>query len=506
MKNWLNIPLLDLILIKKGRKPQKLSNKLFEGSLPYLDVAAIEKNQITQYTNSDSFDVAEPNDIFVLRTGGRNGLILKGKNGIIGSTLFCLRPIIIESKYLYYYLKFKEFDYSDTRDLRTTFWKMKIPLPSISEQKQIVSVLDSTFEKLVHLHEQLEKIPRLLERYRQSVLEQAISGELTEDWREKNNIDFNWSEHLLKEIASIVDPQPNHRTPPKQENGIPYIGMGDIKNGKIDFDNARKVNMNVLNEQKKRFHLREGDIIFGKIGTIGRPALVNENTTFSLSANTILIQTNKALCSSAFLFYYLDSFSVKEYLLQSSSSSPRPFLSIQKARSIKVILPSLPEQTEIVIRVEMLLKRANEVGIKYHEAMRFINKLQQSISVKAFSGAFSVEHTDDEPLSILLEQIKIEKIKMEKEHKALQREHAIIKKNMAKQIQVIKSIVDLLKEAPNQTMTVEEVWRETVYYHSKEVELFYEELIELKKQGKITYEFNDASKTYTNLILLQNAN
>ena len=104
-KHWKKVPLRELVIIQKGTKPRNLRSKRFDNSVHYLDIEAIEKGHIKQYADLYSSVIATEGDIFVLRTGGRNGLILKGKNGAVGSTLFCLTPILIEKKYLYYYLK-----------------------------------------------------------------------------------------------------------------------------------------------------------------------------------------------------------------------------------------------------------------------------------------------------------------------------------------------------------------------------------------------------------------
>lgn len=41
--------------------------------------------------------------------------------------------------------------------------------------------------------------------------------------------------HQVGEIANLVDPQPSHRTPPIDEDGIPYVSIKDCdyKTGKI---------------------------------------------------------------------------------------------------------------------------------------------------------------------------------------------------------------------------------------------------------------------------------
>src|SRR5690606_19347072 len=59
-----------------------------------------------------------------------------------------------------------------------------IPLPPTSEQKRIVSRIDELFSRIDEGERALEQVSKLVERYRQSLLKAAVTGELTRDWRE----------------------------------------------------------------------------------------------------------------------------------------------------------------------------------------------------------------------------------------------------------------------------------------------------------------------------------
>jgi type I restriction enzyme S subunit len=61
--------------------------------------------------------------------------------------------------------------------------KCKFPLAPEREQKRIVSKLDELFSRIDEGERALEQVSKLVERYRQSVLKAAVTGELTRDWR-----------------------------------------------------------------------------------------------------------------------------------------------------------------------------------------------------------------------------------------------------------------------------------------------------------------------------------
>ena len=143
--------------LRKGRIPKNLSeNKI---GLPYLDIEALDKGIIRRYSDDLTSPQATSNDILVVCDGSRSGLVLKGKVGIIGSTLSIIdTPDFIQ---LYVTLIFRQ----SYERLNSTMKGAAIPhldiqrlilevigLPPISEQHRIVAKVD----ELMALCDQLE--------------------------------------------------------------------------------------------------------------------------------------------------------------------------------------------------------------------------------------------------------------------------------------------------------------------------------------------------------------
>ncbi len=75
-------------------------------------------------------------------------------------------------------------------------------------------------------------------------------------------------------------------------------------NDNVDYKKCRKVSNTVLAEHNRRYTLRDGDIIFGKTGTIGEPKRLKAWAIITISANVILIQPHD---TSDFVFLVLNS-------------------------------------------------------------------------------------------------------------------------------------------------------------------------------------------------------
>jgi len=78
---------------------------------------------------------------------------------------------------------------------------------------------------------------------------------------------------------------------------------------------------------------------------------------------------------------------------------------------IEFPLPPLPEQQEIVRRVEALFKVAAQIEERYKKAKAYVDKLTQSILAKAFRGELVPQDPNDELASVLLERIREERAK-----------------------------------------------------------------------------------------------
>ena len=82
-------------------------------------------------------------------------------------------------------------------------------------------------------------------------------------------------------------------------------------------------------------------------------------------------------------------------------------------RQLKITLPPLLEQQEIVRRVEALFALTDQIEAHYTKAKAYVDKLTQSILAKAFRGELVPQDPNDEPASVLLERIKREHPKRE---------------------------------------------------------------------------------------------
>jgi type I restriction enzyme S subunit len=108
------------------------------------------------------------------------------------------------SEWLYYWLTTVDFTkYSHGANMPSLplakVKKIEIPVPQITQQKQIVEEIEKQFSRLDKTIADLKRVKANLKRYKASVLQAAVTGKLTEAWR-KQNPDVEPASKLLERI------------------------------------------------------------------------------------------------------------------------------------------------------------------------------------------------------------------------------------------------------------------------------------------------------------------
>lgn len=227
---------------------------------------------------------------------------------------------------------------------------MKIRIPKdINHQRKLAGVL-----KL--LTESIEQTEALIEKYslvKAGMMRDLFTRGLTPDGKLRPPreeapdlyketaigwIPKDWSTYPLDSVSDVIDPQPDHRTPPEQDEGIPYIGIGDFdKAGELKLGSCRKVIVAAFQKQRLRFKTQAGDVIFGKIGTIGQPKSLPIGD-YALSANVILIKPNE---HADYLRFTLDSSAFLKQISDITNTTSQPALGIETVRALTICMPTM---------------------------------------------------------------------------------------------------------------------------------------------------------------------
>ncbi len=185
--------------------------------------------------------------------------------------------------------------------------EITIAFPPLAEQQQIAAKLDELLAQVDILKTRLDTIPKILKRFRQSVLASAVSGKLTSDWRETSAFSskFTWDSKTIVDVCLVIT-DGEHITPPITSEGIPLLSAKDIRDGYIDFSNSKYVSEAFAEQSWKRCNPLHGDcLIVSRGATVGRISPVNVATQFCLMGSVILLRPNLNLITSGFLRFFV---------------------------------------------------------------------------------------------------------------------------------------------------------------------------------------------------------
>lgn len=245
-------------------------------------------------------------------------------------------------KYIFYWLntlpsELIEGDHK--RQWISNFFNKKIPIPcpdntekSLKIQTKIVRILDTFTELISELISELAARKKQYNYYRDQLLS-FKDGEV--EWK------------TLGEVAKIqrgASPRPIAKYIVDDENGIPWIKIGDTSTGSKYVDRtAQKI---TFEGAKKSRILKKGDFIISNSMSFGRPYILNIDG--AIHDGWASISDFENILNSDYLYHYLSSNSVQNYWISKINSGSVSNLNADIIKTLPVPVPSFSEQARIV--------------------------------------------------------------------------------------------------------------------------------------------------------------
>lgn len=158
-----------------------------------------------------------------------------------------------------------------------------------------------------------------------------------------------WEQRKLKELANIIDPHPSHRAPEATENGIPFIGIGDVNElGEIDYSTVRIVDEHIYEEHHRRYDLSIPSLGIGRVASLGKVIrLRNDIGKFAVSPTMSILQVLSGT-DIDYLYACMNSPQFQKQFAAESNGSTRQSVGIQDLRELEIAIPStLEEQNRV---------------------------------------------------------------------------------------------------------------------------------------------------------------
>lgn len=389
-EGWGNSKLLDLCDIKTGKVDANHHSN--DGIYPFF-TCALEPLKSKTY----SFD----DELIILPGNGANVGTVFYYNGKIEAyqRTYVLHKIQANPKFIYFHLLYlwkertakKQFGSATNYIRMSNFEEYSLPLPPLPEQQYLSKKLTALLDEVAQTKQRLDTIPALLKQFRQSVLADAVSGRLTEEWRENKEYELIDKLTFPKGwMKSTLGKEFNYGSCKKKS-------PDEILNQEwvLELEDIEKDNSNILNKitnatrqaKSTKNVFKKGDVLYGKLRPYLNKIVIADGDGVC-TTEIIPISSNERICNQ-YLFYWLKSPYFFNYVNEITYGVNMPRLGTQDGKKAIIVFPPKEEQTQIVQKVETYFALADEIETQVNAALENVNLLTQSILAKAFSGELS---------------------------------------------------------------------------------------------------------------------
>lgn len=369
------IELGTLLKIEKGKKPLSQSTEYCDGMLPYVDIQAFEKGEVSSYTDGEKCLLCEDGDILIVCDGSRSGLVGKAIKGYVGSTLAKISAEGLLNEYLYYFVQGKyallntNKKGTGTPHLKVELLKaQKLIVPSLEKQKEIVLRIEELLSQLDDGVETLNKTKEQLKVYRQAVLKESFS---------KINKRVILEQITDSRLGKMLDKEKN--------TGIPRKYLRNVNVRWLKFDLSDLLEMKIEESEVKKYTVEKNDLVICEGGEPGRCAVWEEDEPMFYQKALHRVRFIDG-SNPRFYMYYLWFAAQTGCLRPYFTGTGIKHLTGQSLSKVPVPIADRSIQDRIVLNIEERMSTCEFIENTIDNALQQADALRQSILKKAFKG------------------------------------------------------------------------------------------------------------------------
>ena len=391
--HWDKSVLLPLRTALRPRK-EKVDRKQF----PFADLqpitihfdGSIDKREVDKkrgYTMDLYF--ARPGDIVVAKIDLKNGavgIVPDWENVVLTNHFAIYEPdhtnllpeyfhLLIQSNFFKSYLWRNKVGAEGRKEVKLNFFEdIKIPLPSLETQRAIISrwqeaqrAVAQAEEKIIELEKGIEKqffadlglkLPTLSQNLKVFVARWQDFERWSVSYNQAilSSVDISQGKYHFSDLGSVLS-LVQYGTSEKaneKQSGIPVLRINNIKNSALDISDLKHI---PLQERvKTNLLLKDGDILIirtsGSRGLVGTCAVFHEQEEFVFASYLIRLRTDNMKANPDYVAWLINSQIGRQQVNALSRQIMQNNINSQELRSLKLPLPPLPAQQEIMAHVE----------------------------------------------------------------------------------------------------------------------------------------------------------
>lgn len=307
------------------------------------------------------------------------------------------------------------------------FLNHELTLPKIEDQRKMVKKYESSYIKLKNIKNEIKTQNQIAIKLKQSILQEAIQGKLTKDWRDKNpnveparellerikaekeqlvadkkikkekslsviaeekipfDIPDSWVWCRFSETSKISrggSPRPIGSYITSKKNGINWIKIGDTKS---DNKYIKKTSQKIKPEgMKKSRFVEPGDFLLTNSMSFGKPFIMK--TSGCIHDGWLLIRYDKKILKQDYLYYMLSSRYIYSSFKASTKGAVVKNLNIDSVKSTIIPIPPIEEQKMISEKIKTLMQKCDQLEKEIKKSEANAEMLMQSVLKEAFDN------------------------------------------------------------------------------------------------------------------------
>jgi len=397
-QGWVTKKMGDVLTIERGGSPRPIEKYITDSPdglnwIKISDATASDKyiyetkQKITKdglhktrlvtegdFILSNSMSFGRP---YILKTTGciHDGWLVLKQNG----------NKIFDTEFLYYLLSspfvFNQFNSkaagSTVRNLNIALVSsVMVPIPPLSEQQRIVTILDEAFAAIdkakANAEQNLKNAKELFDSYLQGVFENKGEG---------------WEEKKLGEVCNII----GGGTPSKGNNdfyggNIPWATVRDMKNDLIK-DTEHKITIEAVKNSSTNIIPKGNVIIATRVG-LGKVCLLQNDTAINQDLRGV-VPINAQKVSIGFLFRWFKT--IAPQIIEEGTGATVQGVKLPFIKSLVISIPPIKVQEELVLKMNELSVEIKALETVYQVKLKDLEELKKSLLQKAFAGELNTE-------------------------------------------------------------------------------------------------------------------
>lgn len=334
--------------------------------VPFLSVKDISSGEIcwedVRYVTQEEFDFApkgakpQKGDIMFCRVGtmGKPIIVTTDKPFCTFVSLGYLHILRdeISNVYIKYWMQSNAFDVQVKANVKgvaiknlNTGWlkNFTLPIPPLGEQERIVGELDCLSGVIEKKKQQLKELDALA----QSIFYEMFGNPVEND--------RGWEVKKLGEIAYIG--LGFTHTPEYVDDGVAFLSVKDISSGEICWDNIKYVSQQEYDSAPKGAKPNKGDIMFCRVGTMGKPIIVDTDIPFCTFVSLGYLNLLDSSVINVYVKYWMQSYAFDMQVEANVKGVAIKNLNTGWLKTFLIQIPPLSLQQQFVEKIGLIEKQ-----------------------------------------------------------------------------------------------------------------------------------------------------